>query len=213
MEIDRAKAVAEVAGVILESAKVEIGYMRVSGATMESEFISTPERPRLPVSTEPPREIPPTTTEVSVKDGRVQCLDCLEKFPDAKSLGIHRSRVHFRDRSLTGSQLRKPHKPNNSTPFGGGMHMTKQQRLPGTEDAKIAELQTLAEDYADIRDERQGLTQKETGLKSKLITAMKKHKKKEYDFGGVHIELVVEKETVKVKIRSNGDDEDEEKPE
>ena len=49
MDIDRAKAVAEVAGVILDSAKVEIGYMRVSGGLVESDFIApNTERPRLP---------------------------------------------------------------------------------------------------------------------------------------------------------------------
>lgn len=109
MDIARAKAVAEVAGVILDSAKVEIGYMRVADAAMESEFIG-PTTPRLPASTHVPgrRELAAKTeheTPAADGTGRVQCIDCGEKFPDAKALGIHRSRVHFSDRSLTGSGL------------------------------------------------------------------------------------------------------------
>lgn len=107
MDIDRAKAVAEVAGVILDSAKVEIGYMRVTDGLVESDFIgSASERPRLPAA---PSAIPERKTELpvvaaSAKTMAVQC-ECGEKFPDAKALGIHKTRVHFGDRSLTGSQL------------------------------------------------------------------------------------------------------------
>lgn len=107
MEVERARAIADVAGVILDSAKVEIGYMRVTGAASESDFISTSERPRSLPPAAPPRAIADGKNEATVSHlaGRVQCLECNEKFPDAKSLGIHKTRVHFGDRSLTGSQL------------------------------------------------------------------------------------------------------------
>lgn len=38
---------------------------------------------------------------------RPRCLDCGESFPDARALGVHRTRVHFmnEDRSLNRSQL------------------------------------------------------------------------------------------------------------
>lgn len=87
--------------------------------------------------------------------------------------------------------------------------MAKQARLPGTEDSKIQELHDAASEYADIRDQRQQLTTQEVDLKAKLLKAMKKHKKTEYDFDGVHIELVTEEETVKVRIKKASDDEEE----
>jgi hypothetical protein len=46
MDIDRAKAVADVAQVIINSAKAETEYLRVVGATKGSGFI--PSSPRLP---------------------------------------------------------------------------------------------------------------------------------------------------------------------
>ena len=46
MDVDRAKAVAQVAGVIVETAKVEIDYLRVTGGN-KSDFI------------EPKQEMPP----------------------------------------------------------------------------------------------------------------------------------------------------------
>jgi hypothetical protein len=43
-------------------------------------------------------EPPPAMAAAAAANGastRVQCLDCGERFPDAKALGIHRSRTHF----------------------------------------------------------------------------------------------------------------------
>lgn len=54
MDIDRARAVAEVAKVLIDSAKVEVEHLKVTGAAAGSGFIpeekpalGTPERPRL----------------------------------------------------------------------------------------------------------------------------------------------------------------------
>lgn len=54
MDIPRAKAVAEVAGKLIESAKVEVDFLRVTGAKQGSGFIpeiaieaKSPERPPL----------------------------------------------------------------------------------------------------------------------------------------------------------------------
>ena len=77
----------------------------------------------------------------------------------------------------------------------------RQDRLPGMADAKIAALHNAAMDYAEIRDQRQELTKSEVELKEKLIGLMHAHKKTVYDYNGVHIELIVEEETVKVKVR------------
>ena len=51
MEIARAKAVAEVAKVIVESAKVEVDFLRVTGGVKSTDFLpdgdNEPARPRL----------------------------------------------------------------------------------------------------------------------------------------------------------------------
>lgn len=55
MDIDRAKAVVEVAKAITETAKVEVDFMRVTGAARASDFIpqdaleAPPARPALPI--------------------------------------------------------------------------------------------------------------------------------------------------------------------
>lgn len=51
MELDRAKAVADVARVLIESAKVEVDFLRVTGATKSTDFLpdggEVPVRPTL----------------------------------------------------------------------------------------------------------------------------------------------------------------------
>ena len=79
--------------------------------------------------------------------------------------------------------------------------MAKTDRLPGMEESKIQPLQDKAIAYAEIRDKRQKLTSEEVELKAELLKLMKKYKKTEYEFEGVKIELVMEEETVKVKIK------------
>lgn len=48
LDIDRARAVADVAGKVIDSAKVEVDFMRVIGAVRGSGFIPEPESPALP---------------------------------------------------------------------------------------------------------------------------------------------------------------------
>lgn len=45
-----------------------------------------------------------TQDEPNVLPARVPCLRCGEKFPDARALGIHVTRVHFGEASLTRAQ-------------------------------------------------------------------------------------------------------------
>jgi len=75
-----------------------------------------------------------------------------------------------------------------------------QSRIPGTENS-IAELDKLGADYAEIRDERQGLLTQEVELKKKVRAAMHKHNLKEYKYGRVTIVLEPGEEEVKVKIK------------
>lgn len=79
----------------------------------------------------------------------------------------------------------------------------RQKRLPGTEDAEIEELESIAEEYVDIRDKRQRLTVNEVRLKGELLTEMKKNNKTTYNHGGCEISVIVEKEKVKVKFKKD----------
>ena len=102
-------------------------------------------------------------------------------------------------------------KKANGKPEVDSKKTPRQDRLPGMADAKIQALHNAAMDYADIRDKRQLLTKQEVDLKEKLIGLMHAHKKEVYDYNGVHIELIVEEETVKVRVKSPEDAEKAEK--
>lgn len=76
----------------------------------------------------------------------------------------------------------------------------KQQDLPGMEDRALKPLENLAEQYADVRDQRMELTRQETQMSSDLLAMMKKYEKLEYHHGEVHIWVKTIEEKVKVKI-------------
>ena len=90
-----------------------------------------------------------------------------------------------------------------------GSKKPRQERLPGTEDAEIKPLQDAAEEYADIRDQRQALTTQGVDLKKKVIRLMHKYEKTEYHYNGVDIELVMEEESVKARVKKLKDGESE----
>jgi hypothetical protein len=77
----------------------------------------------------------------------------------------------------------------------------RQMPLPGTEDNKIAAIENLALDYAELRDERVALSAREVDLKQKLIDKMHALGKQEYRRNGVSVKLTVEKEGVKVRVK------------
>lgn len=82
-------------------------------------------------------------------------------------------------------------------------------RLPGTEDGPIKPLEDAAHDYADVRDRRMALSLEERAAKVKILGLMKEHGKEHYQRADVEIDLVMEKENVKVRIGKSGDgDED-----
>ena len=81
----------------------------------------------------------------------------------------------------------------------------RQKPLPGIGDAKITAIENAALDYAEIRDERQELTKRESDLKESLIKLMHKAGKTEYKRNGISVRLVVEEETVKVRVREDGE--------
>lgn len=82
------------------------------------------------------------------------------------------------------------------------------QPLPGMEDARIGELEAVAESYADIRDRRMELTQEEAELKATAIKVLHKYNKLIYKRNGIEIRLVVGDEGVKVKVRKESDEDE-----
>lgn len=81
----------------------------------------------------------------------------------------------------------------------------RQTGLPGIQDAKITAIENLALDYAEIRDQRQELSKQESDLKQALIKLMHKAGKEEYKRNGISVVLQVEEETVKVRVREDGE--------
>jgi len=76
----------------------------------------------------------------------------------------------------------------------------KQQRLPGTQDARIAELEDLAGQYVEARDERLETLRREVDLKNQILGKMHGLKKVRYEYQGTTIEIVPEAEKLKVKV-------------
>ena len=89
------------------------------------------------------------------------------------------------------------------TPANAAKRKPRQGRLPGTEDAAIEELESAAEEYAEVRDDRMGLTEKEVELKTELLRLMDDHKKTSYYHAGVTIEVKAKDRTVKVRIKKD----------
>ena len=48
LELERARAVNDVAKTIIDTAKVEVDYVRATGADAESDFIAPEQKPKLP---------------------------------------------------------------------------------------------------------------------------------------------------------------------
>jgi hypothetical protein len=85
--------------------------------------------------------------------------------------------------------------------------LPRQEQLPGVENRAIKEIEDLAMDYAEVRDERMKLSTREVELKTDLIAAMHKAKRTEYRRQGIDIELTVEKEKIKVKVKKDAEEE------
>jgi hypothetical protein len=82
----------------------------------------------------------------------------------------------------------------------------KSQALPGLEDHAIKPLEEVAEHYAEIRDQRMELTEREHTLKVHALKLMKKYDKTIYRHNGVEITVVPGEDDVKVRVKKGGDD-------
>jgi hypothetical protein len=79
--------------------------------------------------------------------------------------------------------------------------------LPGMEDHAIKPLEDVATEYAEIRDARMELTDREHGAKVLALKLMKKYDKTIYRHNGVEITVVPGEDDVKVRVKKAGDDE------
>jgi hypothetical protein len=77
----------------------------------------------------------------------------------------------------------------------------KQTRLPGTEDAALADLDTIGFEYAAIRDKRMELTTQEVELKRRALEAMHKHNRSHYKYQDLEMEIVPGDEKVRVVVK------------
>lgn len=85
----------------------------------------------------------------------------------------------------------------------------RQQRLPEMEDPKITVLEDKALAYAEVRDQRMALSSREIELKGQIMDLMKAQKREHYKRGNIKIDIVHEKENVKVKVKEVSEEEDE----
>jgi phosphate starvation-inducible protein PhoH len=84
----------------------------------------------------------------------------------------------------------------------------KLQALPGLEDHAIKPLEDAAELYAEIRDQRMELTQREHELKINALKLMHQYKKTIYRHNGVEITLVHGEDDVRVRVKKAGNDDE-----
>jgi hypothetical protein len=68
------------------------------------------------------------------------------------------------------------------------------------ENRKLKDIHDAALEYAEARDARITATTPEVETKQRLLDLMKKHKLEHYKFDNVTIDLVHEKEGVKVRV-------------
>jgi hypothetical protein len=85
----------------------------------------------------------------------------------------------------------------------------KSQPLPGMEDHAIKPLEQLAEQYAEIRDSRIDLNEREHVLKLATLKLMKRYEKTVYRHNGIEITIIPGEEDVKVRVKKMRDDDDE----
>jgi hypothetical protein len=81
----------------------------------------------------------------------------------------------------------------------------RQSQLPGIEDQKIVAIENAALDYAEVRDARQGLTRQEVDLKKRLLDLMHAKELTTYKRNGISVAVVLEEETVKVRVKLEED--------
>lgn len=100
---------------------------------------------------------------------------------------------------------KKPTKAKTTIAAKKGPHP---RALPGLEDRTIKPLEDVAEEYADIRDNRVELTAREHALKIHALQLMKKYDRVIYRHDGIEITVVPGEDDIKVKVKKESDDAD-----
>lgn len=77
----------------------------------------------------------------------------------------------------------------------------KQDRLPGTEDAALADLDSIGFEYAAMRDKRMDLNKQEIDLKARAIKLMHKHNRSHYKYQDLEMEIVPGDENIRVRVK------------
>ncbi len=88
----------------------------------------------------------------------------------------------------------------------------RQKSLPGMEDRAIRTLNDAALAYDEVKKERMALTEQEVEAKENVRELMHKAKRTHYRYKNITIDLVPEGEAVKVRVKSqavNGEEEEE----
>lgn len=97
---------------------------------------------------------------------------------------------------MAKKQKRTNHTTRAATPT---RKRPKAQALPGMEDRKIPALEECGAEYAEIRDARMELTEREHALKTHVRVLMKKHNRTHYKSNQWDITLIPTEDDVKVK--------------
>lgn len=100
--------------------------------------------------------------------------------------------------------MAKKQKPKRKTD-GRFKKKPKEQPLPGMEDARIPALESVASEYAEIRDHRMELNQDEAKLKTKALRLMREHGKTIYKRNGIEIKIVAGEDELKVRVKHEQD--------
>lgn len=99
MELDRAKAVADVARVIVDSAKVEVDFLKVTGAAQSTGFLPAGDARTAPASRRLSGQIAPMTAPMPAGD---RCVLC----------GCKLTTAYLIERGLCGSCSDRPEAKN-----------------------------------------------------------------------------------------------------
>ena len=88
----------------------------------------------------------------------------------------------------------------------------RQASLPGLEDRAIRALNDAALDYDEVKKERMGLTEREVEAKERVRELMHGAKRKHYRYKNIQVDLEPEGEKVKVRVKSQDVNGEEEEP-
>ena len=103
MELDRARAIADVGKVIVDSAKVEVDFLKVTGATRSTGFLPEGDNPKAPVGRRLGGQVTPA--EAALHPGAIGTM------PVCRLCGCRLTVAYLIERGLCGSCCDRPEAP------------------------------------------------------------------------------------------------------